>query len=316
MSSDDANDGKRTDGDGNSVGTRFGRRSVLLALGAGSSVGLASRYAGASSQDGDDDDGTETSTPTDDGSTQGRCEPCIDRFTGYLQAGEMKDGGTEPENIDPVTTVELRVTDADVVFVDDGGDGQGTPTGTPGTEATATGTPRGTPTGPGTPGVGTPGGGGAGGGFPDFYFDPVGISVRPGDTVEFLVREELHTVTAYHPRYFGFQRRIPEGVPGFTSPPVTVDDSWYYRFDEPGVYDLLCLPHEGLGMVMRVVVAEEGAEEVSEAYPEPELGEPGPSPIALKVLTAPELDPGTVVEQGQVRWTDLSNVESEPPFGG
>lgn len=314
MAPDDTDDGNQPDSDTKGIGRGFGRRSVLLALGAGSSVGFASQYAGASSQEGDGDDGTETSTP-DGESSQSQCEPCIDSFTGYLLAGEMKDEGAELENVDPVTTVELRVTDADVVFVDDGGERQSTATGTPDT-GTTTGTPMGTPTGPGTPGMGTPGDGGAGGGIPDFYFDPVGISVQPGDTVEFLVGEQLHTVTAYHPRYFGFQRRIPEGVPGFTSPPVTVDDSWYYRFDEPGVYDLLCLPHEGLGMVMRVVVAEEGAEEAPESYPQPEPGEPGPSPIALRVLTASELDPQNVVEQGEVRWTDLSNVESEPPFGG
>lgn len=41
---------------------------------------------------------------------------------------------------------------------------------------------------------------------------------------------------------------------GFTSPPVADGDSWLYKFTTKGVYDVLCLPHLGLGMVMRLVV--------------------------------------------------------------
>lgn len=322
--------------------SRFHRRSVLMALGAGSSIGLATQYGRLDEhEEGEDGTGEGTGTETGGGTTNGQqCTPCIDSYSGYLQAAEMKEGGQELAEISPVETVELRVTDADVVFPEEGEGAQengtaGTETGTPfGTDETGTpwedtetgtgtpweetGTETGTPAeGTGTETTGTPMGGEDGAeGFPDFYFDPVGLSLQPGDTVEFVVREELHTVTAYHPRFLGFQQRVPEGVPGFSSPPFLMDDSWYYRFDEPGVYDLLCLPHEGLGMVMRVVVTEEGTEEAPEAYPEPEPGTPGPSPIALTVLSAPELDPQNVVDQGSVAWTDLSDVSSEPPFGG
>ncbi|MCU4801813.1 plastocyanin/azurin family copper-binding protein [Halobacteria archaeon HArc-gm2] len=34
---------------------------------------------------------------------------------------------------------------------------------------------------------------------------------------------------------------------------------WLYRFDETGVYDMLCAPHEIFGMVGRVVVGEASA---------------------------------------------------------
>ena len=332
---------------------------MLMALGAGSSLALTSPYSAASVQEGDGDGGEGGGGGGGGrGGGNGRqCPPCIDPYSGYLQVSETGDGRQQLGPIDPVTTVELRVSDVDVVFPDDQGAG-GTETGTPGNETVATATPTpanetenvtveteagnetilganetGNETGNETIGdanetvvggnetgnetvvggneteTGMTGGGPQG--MPDFYFDPVGIRLRPGDSVEFMIREELHTVTAFHPR-FGFQQRVPDGVPGFTSPPFLEGDSWYYRFDETGVYDMLCLPHLGLGMVMRAVVVEEGTDEVPEGYPEsgPEAQIP---PIALNVLNAPELAPQNIVEQGPIQWTDLSNVAAEPP---
>lgn len=324
MGPQDSNDGESSDERTN----RVGRRPVLMALGAGTSLALASQYGsvygrgatGEHEQDGDGDgDGG--------GGMQNRqCPPCIDPYSGYLQVSETKNGGGQLGNIDPVATVELRVSDADVVFVEEEGGGTATETQTTPTEMpmTETGTGTSTPTEmtetastgetpAGTPATETPSSA-DGEGFPDFYFDPVGIRLRPGDTVEFTVREELHTVTAYHPRFFGSQQRVPEGVPGFTSPPFLEDDSWYYRFDEPGVYDMQCLPHEGLGMVMRAVVVEDDAD-VPDGYPEPEEGTPAPTPVAQRVLGASELEPQNIVEQESVAWTDLTGVESELPMG-
>lgn len=341
---------------------RLNRRSMLMALGAGSSVALASPYGAARFQEGDGGGEEGDGNGGGRGGANGRqCPPCIDAYSGYLQAGETRDGQQQPGRIDPVTTVELRVEDVDVVFPDEeaaGGTGTeapdnetvGTTTPTPstetpnvtmeteagnetivgenetgnetivggnetGTETVADENETGTETvaDRNETGTETEMAGGEPQGIPDFYFNPVGIRLRPGDSVEFLVREQLHTVTAFHPR-FGFQQRVPDGVPGFTSPPFLERDSWYYRFDETGVYDMLCLPHLGLGMVMRAVVVEEGAEEIPKAYPEPDQ-EAGIPPVALKVLNAPELAPQNVVNAGSVQWTDLSNVASEPPVG-
>lgn len=317
------------------------RRTMLQALGAGSGVALAGGYGRVAAQEGDDGEGDATE----------ECPPCIHRYSGYLRVGQDENG--QPEGIDPVATVELRITDAGVVFPDGEGrgPGAGNETGGVGTnetnggggnetvseganetvgadadEPTAGATGNGTdgPTGNETEGGGPPGGPGGPGGMPDFYFDPVGARLRPGDTVEFLTREGLHTVTAFDPRY-GTQQRIPDGAPPFSSPPVVEGDSWYYRFDEPGVYDVLCLPHLSLGMVMRAVVVEDEGE-VPEAYPDPETGrpegggpegpgDPGVPPVALQVLNAPELEPQNIVEQETVAWTDLTGVEAEPPTG-
>lgn len=299
----------RTDGDANPTGNKhhLKRRSVLLALGAGSGVALTSQYGRGSTRQGTETDDGEGN----DGDLAGEeCPPCVDRFSGYFQPAETKaEEEYHPEGIDPVQTVDLRVTDADVVFQEDDGGG----TETPATEtetATQTPTPTGTTTGTATP---TPGPGGEGQAFPDFYFDPVGVRLQPGDTVEFLGREELHTVTAFHTRW-GLQQRVPDDVPGFTSPPFLPDDSWYYRFEAPGVYDVLCFPHLGLGMVWRAVVVADD-EDVPEEYEDPGEEEPGVPPIPLKVLNAPELDPQNVVDEGTVAWTDLTNVASEPPSG-
>lgn len=173
------------------------------------------------------------------------------------------------------------------------------------------------------------GGDGAGdGAVPDFFYDPVGLLVRPGDQILFRTiapedREMLqgrappeHTVTAYHPRVGGRQRRVPEDAWGFSSGPIFADEFWLYQFDAEGVYDVLCLPHERLGMVMRIVVLAEDSEAAPEAPGAPGEDERGPPEVAAAVLDAPELDPQNIVEQQSVAWTDLSGVEATPPGDG
>ena len=90
---------------------------------------------------------------------------------------------------------------------------------------------------------------------PEFYFDPVGLYVEPGDTVRFSAVSPFHNVMAYHPG-FAQTRRVPEDVPPISSPIFAEGGYWLYTFDDPGVYDLYCGPHEFLGMVVRVVVGE------------------------------------------------------------
>ena len=90
---------------------------------------------------------------------------------------------------------------------------------------------------------------------PLFHFEPTGLAVEPGDIVQFTTIQPDHSITAYHPE-MGFQRRVPEGVPPFSSPVLSVGAAWLYQFDEPGVYDVYCGPHHVLGMVMRLVVGD------------------------------------------------------------
>lgn len=147
----------------------------------------------------------------------------------------------------------------------------------------------------------------------EFFFDPVGIHLAPDDVVHYENLEHLHTVTAFHEKFgsemFPMPTRVPEGTPGFTSPIFVEDESWLYQFREPGVYDILCLPHLRFGMVQRVVVSADGDLTGLEMPPEPSREVP---PNAQSVLTAPELDPQQIVESGTVGWSDLT-LETGPP---
>ena len=91
-----------------------------------------------------------------------------------------------------------------------------------------------------------------------------------------------------------------------------VPDSWLVAFGTPGVYDLLCSPHETYGMAMRVVVGEQtdAAFETSDpaALPEPRAGPVG---LARVTLTDPALQPEAIVEQGQVPWESLEANQSD-----
>jgi plastocyanin len=149
----------------------------------------------------------------------------------------------------------------------------------------------------------------------EFFFDPVGLHVAPGDVVEFEVHGPVtHTVTSFHPYYEELPERVPTDDP-YTSPPIGADptvedapgDVWLYRFETPGVHDVVCLPHLPLGMVMRIVVFDPKRDSLSD----PTFDEWGPLPPvpvfgpANTVLTDDELDPQTIVSEGEIPWSDL-----------
>jgi plastocyanin len=147
--------------------------------------------------------------------------------------------------------------------------------------------------------------------FPDFFFDPVGLHVEEGDVVAFYNESDaLHTVTAFTDRYTEAPwleppRRVPDGVPPFSSPLLASDEHWLYEFDEPGVYDMYCLPHFGLGMVVRLVVGDGDFEEP---------GNDDELPTAEQtVFGAPEMSVENIVEQGSVAWDDLTIEERLDP---
>ena len=87
------------------------------------------------------------------------------------------------------------------------------------------------------------------------WFDPVGLHVAPGTTVRWIVRENVHTTTAYHPRNDHHSLRIPENAApwdsGFLVRPGAHFD---VKLTVPGVYDYYCAPHEAAGMVGRIIV--------------------------------------------------------------
>ncbi len=171
-----------------------------------------------------------------------------------------------------------------------------------------------------------------------FYFDPVGLHVSGGDIVQFTFDSPDHTVTAYH-EAIGFQTRVPEEAPPFSSPIAPLDGAWLYRFDHEGVYDLYCGPHHVLGMVMRVVVGDLDEADYP-AYLEtpeeiPPFGEEFEQllvqfsdanesvewvfPTPRDVLTASALDPGRIQEEGTVSFeavrSELTGTSAETTTG-
>ncbi|MFB6184900.1 MAG: plastocyanin/azurin family copper-binding protein [Haloarculaceae archaeon] len=101
----------------------------------------------------------------------------------------------------------------------------------------------------------------------DYYFDPIGLHVQPGDTVEFVVESGGHSATSYSTDNPGAStRRIPEGAKSFNSGVLKNEDaSFTHTFETNGTYDYYCIPHKQLGMVGRIVCGEPGgpAEESS-----------------------------------------------------
>ena len=67
----------------------------------------------------------------------------------------------------------------------------------------------------------------------DFFYQPTGLSIEPGDVVKFVFETPDHNVTSYHPA-FGMNRRIPSGVEPFSSPLLGWDpNSLPDDIDEP-----------------------------------------------------------------------------------
>jgi plastocyanin len=93
------------------------------------------------------------------------------------------------------------------------------------------------------------------------WFDPVGLFVEPETTIRWVVRENVHTTTAYHPKNGHHSLRIPEQAEPWDSGfLVNPGDHFEVTLTVAGVYDYFCMPHEAAGMVGRVVVGKpEGA---------------------------------------------------------
>lgn len=114
----------------------------------------------------------------------------------------------------------------------------------------------------------------------DARFDPVVVSVDPGDVIHFVVREGLHTVTAYHPENRR-PKRIPASAKPFDSGLMERGDQWVLTISEKGVYDYFCLPHEKMGHVGRIIA---GSYDAAEDYPEEGM----PSVVLQKLNTETE----------------------------
>ncbi len=89
----------------------------------------------------------------------------------------------------------------------------------------------------------------------DVWFEPIGVLIDPGQTVRWVVAENVHTTTAYHPRNGNHSLRIPEkAVPWNSGYLVNPGAHFEVTLTTEGVYDYYCIPHEQAGMVGRIIV--------------------------------------------------------------
>ncbi len=124
----------------------------------------------------------------------------------------------------------------------------------------------------------------------DYYFDPIGLFVEPGETVTFEIDSGSHSATAYSENGQASVTRIPDGAEPFDSGILTEQGATFEQtFESPGTYDYYCTPHKGLEMVGRIVAGEPGGPADGSMPPDGDV---------------PESQ--TIVDQGAVSYSDFS----------
>lgn len=95
------------------------------------------------------------------------------------------------------------------------------------------------------------------------WFDPVGLVVEAGTTIEFINGDPVnsHTATLYHPDNNDNPLRAPVDAETWTSGFIMPGESFTVTLTEPGVYDYFCLPHELAGMAGRIIVVTSDSDE-------------------------------------------------------
>lgn len=115
------------------------------------------------------------------------------------------------------------------------------------------------------------------------YFNPIGLYVEPGTTVQFEIEAGSHSATTY-------DDRIPSGASPFDSGVIS-EGTVEFTFDSQGTYDYYCIPHQSMGMVGRIVV-----------------GEPGGPAEASPIPNGEVPDSEVIVEQGAVPIDDVADT--------
>jgi plastocyanin len=124
-----------------------------------------------------------------------------------------------------------------------------------------------------------------------YYFDPIGLFVEPGTTVEWVNEAGAHSSTAYAEGNGGAEvNRIPEDAEPWNSETLTEEGATFtHTFETEGTYDYFCIPHKSLGMVGRIVCGEPGGPAEGDMPPDGDV---------------PESQ--TIVDQGEVSYDEFS----------
>lgn len=88
--------------------------------------------------------------------------------------------------------------------------------------------------------------------------EPSLLSVAPGDTVHFIVKDKGHNFET-----------VPGMLPDGATPLVgKLNEDLTVTFDKPGVYGIRCHPHYTMGMVAMIVVGKPVNEAAAKAAPQ------------------------------------------------
>ena len=91
-----------------------------------------------------------------------------------------------------------------------------------------------------------------------WYFDPVGLFIQKGQTVEWYSSRWGPTISAFHPSNDNQELRIPEDAKPFDSPLLAQADTFRWTFEKEGTYDYFSRNHLTMGLVGRIVVGRPG----------------------------------------------------------
>lgn len=133
----------------------------------------------------------------------------------------------------------------------------------------------------------------------EYYFNPIGLHIQPGDTVRWVNVEGAHSATAYSDENdLAEEERIPEGAESWNSGTLSEQGATFeHTFEEEGTYDYYCIPHKSLGMVGRIVVGEPGGP--AEEGEIPNAPENGRIPTGEEIVEGDSLPyPFTGLEEG------------------
>ena len=80
----------------------------------------------------------------------------------------------------------------------------------------------------------------------NFGFEPSALNVEVGDVIEWKWESGTHTTTS---------KNIPSGATSWNDAMSSTDPNFSYTITELGVYDYVCTPHEGNGMIASITSA-------------------------------------------------------------
>ena len=90
----------------------------------------------------------------------------------------------------------------------------------------------------------------------NFRFDPDTVTIHAGEAVEWKNQSHFrHTVTD-DPKMAGQagDAGLPSGAEAFSSQEIPPGGSYRRTLSVPGTYRYFCMPHEGIGMLGKIIV--------------------------------------------------------------